>query len=92
MPIPDKPSYPFAEASAWLGRVAAMAIVMVLPIVGGQYLDESLGIQVLGPIGVLIGLTLGLVYLLAITGVFRKNTKRSKRGSQNDGQPPERTE
>ncbi|MBN1854480.1 MAG: AtpZ/AtpI family protein [Pirellulales bacterium] len=89
MPVPGKRSSAYAEAAAWLGRIGAMAVVMVLPAVLGRRLDTWLGTCFLAPIGIIIGVTYGFVYLLAITGVFRRPPESKEK---NNGPPPENME
>ena len=89
MPAPGKRSGGYAEAAMWLGRIGAVAVVMVVPTVVGQRLDVWLGFRFLAPLGIVIGVTYGFVYLLAITGIFRRSqdTKR-----KDNGPPPENKE
>ncbi len=55
------------EATEWVSRIFAVAAVMVLPYVGGTWLDKQLGTRFLGPAGLVIGVTSGIAYLLALT-------------------------
>lgn len=87
-PRSGRPS-PYAEAGAWLGRIVAMALVMIAPIVLGQKMDAWLNTSFIALLGIVVGLVVGFVYLLAITGVLR----RPKRPNQtNHGTPPERSD
>lgn len=61
----------------WVGRIFAVAIEMVLPALAGRYLDQRFGLGFLALVGLGLGVTLGMVHLLAMTGAFRPPTKRS---------------
>jgi uncharacterized protein YqgC (DUF456 family) len=54
------------EAIEWVARITTVALVMVLPGVGGQWLDHRFGTKYLGLLGFFIGLVLGISTLLAI--------------------------
>jgi uncharacterized protein YqgC (DUF456 family) len=53
----------------WVSRILAVAAVMVLPGVAGQWLDKRWGVGFIGLTGVAIGVISGIAYLLAITKV-----------------------
>ena len=61
------PDSPLAVAMQWVGRVFAVALLMVVPGIGGQWLDRRLGIRWGGLGGVAIGGTGGGWDLLAVT-------------------------
>lgn len=67
MTIPPERRSPMTEATEWVSRILAVAAVMVLPMVGGTWLDKHLGTKFLGPAGLVFGVTSGIVYLLALT-------------------------
>ncbi len=54
------------EAIEWVTRITAVALVMVLPGIGGQWLDHRFGTKYLGLLGFSIGLVLGISTLLAM--------------------------
>jgi hypothetical protein len=56
-----------AEALEWVSRIATVAAVMVLPGLGGQWLDKRWGIGFLGLTGFMFGVAAGIWYLLVIT-------------------------
>ena len=58
------------DAFAWAGRIMAVGFIMVLPGVGGSWLDDNLGTRYCEPIGFVIGFTIGLTSLIRMT-VFR---------------------
>jgi hypothetical protein len=63
----------------WVSRVLAAVLVMVLPGWLGQRMDLWLGTSYLTLIGLGIGLTLAMVYLLLVT----RPPERSKDGQKN---------
>jgi hypothetical protein len=63
---PERPS-PMTEAMEWVSRILAVAAMMVLPGVGGQWLDKRFGLGFLGLAGFAIGVVSGVAYLLALT-------------------------
>jgi hypothetical protein len=63
----ERPDPPMAAAMQWVARVFAVALVMFLPGVGGQWVDRKLGTAVLGPLGFVVGLVVGTWYLIAAT-------------------------
>ncbi|HVX63492.1 MAG TPA: hypothetical protein VHC19_22920 [Pirellulales bacterium] len=67
MTIPPERRSPMTEATEWVSRILAVAAVMVLPLVGGAWLDKQLGTRFLGLVGIALGVTSGIVYLLALT-------------------------
>lgn len=67
----------------WVSRIFAVAVVMVLPGLAGQWLDKRLGTGFLALVGFAIGLTSGIAYLVKITsvGVGKKKNNGSKKAS-----------
>ena len=53
-------------AVEWVARITAVALVMVLPGVAGQWLDARFETSIGTPIGFGLGLCIGFVALLAI--------------------------
>ncbi len=62
---PFQPS-PMAEALEWVSRITAVAAVMVLPGVGGLWLDKRLETSFIGLIGFAFGMVMGFWYLVLI--------------------------
>ncbi|MDH3719209.1 MAG: AtpZ/AtpI family protein [Planctomycetota bacterium] len=79
---PEGPS-PVAVAVQWVSRITTVALVMVLPGIAGQWLDQRWGTKFLTPLGFVFGLTAGFYYLLAMTGVIKH---RRSRGDRKDNQ------
>lgn len=65
----DSGGSPLARAVEWVARITTVALVMVLPGVAGWWLDKRLQTRFLVAIGFGLGLALGLVYLLSLSGV-----------------------
>jgi hypothetical protein len=83
---PDRNS-PSAEAMEWVSRIAAVALMMVLPGLGGQWLDGRLGTKFVALLGFALGVTSGIAYLVMIT----KPQHRDSRSTNADGQKASKT-
>ena len=66
---------PLGLALQWVGRIVAIGLLMVLPIVGGNALDRLWGTEFLGIVGMVLGFAAGLGSLLAMTGVWSDRRK-----------------
>ena len=55
----------------WVSRITVVALEMVLPGLGGQWLDRQLGPGFLVLIGFAFGLSAGMWHLLVMTGAVR---------------------
>ena len=75
MPTPLNDPSPVAEAMTWVARITAVGMMMVLPGLGGLWLDKHLGIGFLGLVGFAAGMIGGLTYLIAMT---RQPSKKDK--------------
>jgi hypothetical protein len=56
-----------AVAMEWVSRITTVALEMVLPGIGGQWLDARYGTSVFGPLGFVLGLVVGMWHLLRMT-------------------------
>lgn len=56
-----------AQAMEWVAKITTVGLLMVLPAVGGQYLDSRLGTSYWTLIGLCVGVVAGIVHLLQIT-------------------------
>jgi hypothetical protein len=65
-PQPRKPA-PYAAAIEWVAKITTVALEMVLPAVGGGFLDQRLGTKYWTLIGLVLGVTVGLMHLLQMT-------------------------
>jgi hypothetical protein len=63
----ERPVHPMAAAMQWVARVFAAALMMVLPGLGGQWLDDRWRTHFLGLAGFAVGLIGGVGYLIAVT-------------------------
>ena len=59
--------HPVAAAMQWVGRIMAAGLMMVLPGLGGHWLDQQLGSGFFALAGFALGLVGGMTYLIAIT-------------------------
>ncbi len=67
-----------AIAMVWVARIFAAALMMFLPGLGGQWLDRRWGTGFLGPVGFVLGLVGGMMFLIAATRSAEQD-RRSKR-------------
>ena len=58
---------PMAQAMEWVSRILAMCVVMILPGIGGHWLDKRLGTSFLALLGFMVGMVIGFTYLLVLT-------------------------
>lgn len=58
---------PLAAAMQWVARIMAAAVMMILPGLFGQWLDERFGVSVLALLGFAAGIALGMYYLIIQT-------------------------
>jgi len=60
---------PLALAMEWVSKITTVALEMVLPAVGGGYLDQRLGTKYWTLIGLVLGFVVGMWHLLVMTKV-----------------------
>ena len=70
---------PMAVAMQWVARIFAAALMMFLPGLGGQWLDRQWGLGFIGPIGFVVGLVGGMMYLIAATRADDAERKKASR-------------
>lgn len=75
--------HPMAVAMEWVARIMAAAMMMVLPGLGGQWLDGRLGTHWIALAGFAVGVSLSIYYLLVVT--------RPKKGGSGDPPMQERS-
>lgn len=63
------PVHPLAQAVEWVAKITTVALEMVLPAVGGAYLDRRWGTQYWALVGLVVGVILGIWHLLQLTRV-----------------------
>ena len=62
-PTPD----PLALAMEWVAKITTVALEMVLPAIGGGYLDRRYGTSFWALAGVVLGVVVGIWHLLQMT-------------------------
>ena len=62
-PRPD----PLAQAMEWVTKITTVALEMVLPAIGGAWLDKRFGTQYWALVGVVLGMVVGMWHLLQMT-------------------------
>jgi F0F1-type ATP synthase assembly protein I len=74
---------PYAAAIQWVAKITTVALEMMLPAVGGGYLDRRLGTSYWTLIGLVLGMTVGLMHLLQMTK-FKAADKHRASGKNKD--------
>jgi hypothetical protein len=84
----DRPTLdPFGQAIQWVAKITTVALEMVLPTIGGVYLDKRFGTRFWTLTGVVVGLVVGLWHLLQMTrprGGSGQGRKESSSGSSGE--------
>ncbi|MGC3972700.1 MAG: hypothetical protein QM775_36765 [Pirellulales bacterium] len=70
------PSSPIAEAMTWVSRIITVALMTLLPIVGGRWLDGKRATNHWALVGLVVGLLLGFYQLLQIVRDANKAQQR----------------
>ena len=79
----DRP--PIARALDWVSQITTVGFVMALPPIAGDWLDDRWGTTYWAPAGVIVGVTVGMWYLLRITGAV--GTEKKSRPESQAGKP-----
>jgi putative F0F1-ATPase subunit (Ca2+/Mg2+ transporter) len=77
---------PFSQAMEWVAKITTVGLEMVLPAVGGRYLDSRLGTSYWVLLGLVLGFVVGMWHLLQMTQPPRGGGTRGDRarsGSSN---------
>jgi hypothetical protein len=80
--MPPSQQHPLALAIEWVAKITTVALEMVLPGLGGLWLDKQWGTPFLGLAGFALGLTVGIWHLLRMV-------PKNKSNSRKQDQPPE---
>jgi len=72
---------PLALAMEWVSKITTVALEMVLPAIGGRYLDLRWGTEYWAFVGLVVGFSVGMWHLLQMTQV-----KHSVSGGKKDGE------
>jgi uncharacterized protein YqgC (DUF456 family) len=78
------PVHPLAAAVEWVAKITTVALEMVLPTVGGAYLDRRWGTRYWALVGLVVGVTVGLWHLLQLTRDASRPGKDKPEGSDRD--------
>jgi hypothetical protein len=78
-----------AAAMHWVARIFAAALMMFLPGLGGQWLDQHWGTRFLGLVGFAVGLVGGVAYLIAATRQAGAAPRSGKSQATQDRQTPQ---
>jgi hypothetical protein len=70
------PSSPVGVAFGWAGRIMAVGLTMVLPGIGGSWLDSRLGTGWWEPIGFVFGFVAGLTALVRLAASSKPPQQR----------------
>lgn len=70
MPPPDAVNEQFDLAATWLGRGITIVLIMIGPGLLGMYLDKRWQSEWMTPAGFVLGMVLGLGFLLLLVQVF----------------------
>lgn len=70
------PKDPLALAAEWVGRILAVGLEMVLPGLGGKWLDDRWGSgPLLTLVGFGLGMTIGIWHLLIMTSAKQRDRR-----------------
>ncbi len=68
------PQHPMAAAMQWVARIMASGLIVVLPGLAGQWIDERIGTRFLVLLGFGLGIPLSIAYLLSIAKTTNKES------------------
>ena len=77
------PADPVALAMEWVSKITTVALEMVLPAIGGRYLDQRLGTKYWALAGLVLGFSVGIWHLLQMTKAGDRGTG-GKKGGEGD--------
>lgn len=80
---PLREPHPFAAATEWVAKITTVGLEMVLPAVGGRFLDRRWGTNYWVLVGLVLGVTVGIWHLIRMTQP--KSRKRSSKGDGSSG-------
>lgn len=79
------PVHPLAAAADWVAKITTVALEMVLPTVGGAYLDRHWGTRYGALLGLILGVSVGLWHLLQLAREANLRNSRDRQKRQDDG-------
>jgi hypothetical protein len=68
-----------AEALNWVSRITSIGLMMVLPAIGGRWLDGRRGTEHWAVVGLVLGVAAGLWQLMQIARASSRTNDRSQR-------------
>ncbi|MCE9607405.1 MAG: AtpZ/AtpI family protein [Planctomycetia bacterium] len=68
----------------WVSRITTVALMTVLPILGGQWLDGRLATSYWSPIGLVVGLVLGAWQLMLLVRSAEKSAARNSAAKKSE--------
>ena len=77
-----RPPPPIALAMEWVAKITTVGLEMIVPAIGGRYLDHYLGTQYWTVVGLVIGVVFGFWHLLQMTKVVKQDDSK---GEGSDG-------
>lgn len=75
---------PLALALEWVSKITTVALEMVLPAIGGGYLDKRFHTEHWALVGLVLGFSLGMWHLLQMTKVKRSGGQKGGEGDGSD--------
>lgn len=76
---------PMALAMEWVAKITTVALEMFLPAVAGSWLDRQWQTSFLGPVGLVLGVVVGIWHLIQMTKAVPPGD-RSAEGGDGDSQ------
>ncbi len=84
-----KSSPPLARAVEWVAKITTIALEMVLPGIGGLWLDSQWQTQFLGLLGFALGVTVAIWHLTRLLPLAKNAPRRTDRSTSSDPDDPE---
>ena len=69
----------------WVAKITTVGLEMVLPVIGGGYLDKYLGTGYWAIVGLVVGVVVGFWHLLQMTKAPPPKQDRTKGGGTDGG-------
>jgi hypothetical protein len=88
--LDPNPINPIGRAMEWVTKITTVGLEMMLPALGGGWLDKRLGTNYWALVGVVLGVTLGIWHLLLMTRATGAGSNRaglnrdSRRGNEGE--------
>jgi F0F1-type ATP synthase assembly protein I len=83
----ERPSLdPLGLAMDWVTKITMVALEMVLPALGGYWLDKRNGTSYWAIMGVVVGLVAGMWHLLLMTRAFDSGNRPKRTGDKSSNE------